>query len=142
MTPRIASTDEEIARCYPAMSSLRPHIAESDFVPLVRNMENEGYQLAYLESDGQVVAVAGYRISTNLHLGKNLYVDDLATLPGARSRGHGAALLDWLRGQAEDAGCDALHLDSGVHRDQAHKFYFRHGFTISSYHFLLNKDVT
>lgn len=142
MTPRIASSDEEIARCYPAMSSLRPHITESDFVPLVREMENEGYRLAYIESEDKVVAVAGYRISTNLHLGKNLYVDDLATLPGSRSRGHGAALLDWLREQAEDAGCDAFHLDSGVQRDRAHRFYFRYGFTISSYHFLLNKDAT
>ena len=135
------STDEEIARCYPAMSSLRPHIGESEFVPLVRAMEDEGYRLAYVESDDKVVAVAGYRISTNLHLGKNLYVDDLATLPGSRSRGHGAALLDWLRRQADSAGCDALHLDSGVQRERAHRFYFRHGFTISSYHFLFNKDA-
>ena len=72
MTPRIASTDEEIARCYPAMSSLRRHITESEFVPIVRKMENEGYRLAYIESGDDVVAVAGYRISTNLHLGKNL----------------------------------------------------------------------
>ena len=108
MTPRIASSDEEIARCYPAMSSLRPHITESDFVPLVREMENEGYRLAYIESEDKVVAVAGYR----------------------------------LREQAENAGCDAFHLDSGVQRDRAHRFYFRYGFTISSYHFLLNKDAT
>jgi GNAT superfamily N-acetyltransferase len=141
MIPRIASADEEIARCYPAMSSLRPHIKDSEFVPLVREMESEGYRLAYIESAGEVVAVAGYRISTNLHLGKNLYVDDLATLPGSRSRGHGAALLDWLRKQAEGADCDALHLDSGVQRDRAHRFYFRHGFTISAYHFLFNKDA-
>lgn len=142
MVPRIASTDEEIALCYPAMSSLRPHIEASEFVPLVRAMEKEGYRLAYLESGGNVVAVAGYRISTNLHLGKNLYVDDLATIEGSRSRGHGAALLDWLREQAEDAGCDAVHLDSGVQRHRAHRFYFRHGFTISSYHFLFNKDAS
>jgi ribosomal protein S18 acetylase RimI-like enzyme len=105
-------------------------------------MEKEGYRLAYIESGDQVVAVAGYRISTNLHLGKNLYVDDLSTRPGDRSRGHGAALLEWLREQAEEAGCDAVHLDSGVQRDRAHRFYFRHGYMISSYHFLLKKDAT
>jgi len=40
-----------------------------------------------------------------------------------------------LRANATEAGCNYYHLDSGTHRDQAHKFYFRQGFTIASYHF-------
>ena len=39
-------------------------------------MEGEGYQLAYIGDIEGVVAVAGYRISTNLLMGKHLYVDD------------------------------------------------------------------
>lgn len=133
--PQIAGTDQEIVRCYDVMSELRPHVRRDDFLGLVRLMESEGYRLAYVEHDGEVLAVAGYRISTNLHLGRHLYVEDLVTARAARSRGYGQELIEWLRAQARAAGCGYLDLDSGTQRDQAHKFYFRHGFTIASYHF-------
>ena len=40
-------------------------------------------------------------------------------------------------GEAARLDCDQLHLDSGVEADRAdaHRFYFRHGLRISSYHF-------
>ncbi len=82
-----------------------------------------------------MVAVAGYRISTNLFYGRNLYVDDLVTAGSERSKGHGRTLLDWLKQLARDAGCDAFHLDSGVQRKRAHEFYLREGLELSSYHF-------
>ena len=44
-------------------------------------------------------------------------------------------MIHWLRNKAIDAGCNYIHLDSGTHRAQAHKFYFKQGFTIASYHF-------
>lgn len=117
------------------MSELRPHVKRDDFLGLVRLMEAEGYRLAYVQEDGQVLAVVGYRMSTNLHMGKHLYVEDLVTAAEARSKGHGEALIEWLREQARSEGCRYLDLDSGTQRDQAHKFYFRQGFTIASYHF-------
>jgi ribosomal protein S18 acetylase RimI-like enzyme len=131
----IAETDAEIERCYDVMAELRPHVGRSEFLGLVRRMESEGYRLAYREHEGDVVAVAGYRVVANLHLGRHLYVEDLVTSSQARSQGHGAALLEWLRARAREAGCRYLDLDSGTQRDQAHKFYFRHGLTIVSYHF-------
>ena len=36
---------------------------------------------------------------------------------------------------ARERGCDYLALDSGTQRQQAHKFYFREGMTITSFHF-------
>jgi hypothetical protein len=44
-------------------------------------------------------------------------------------------VLDWLAGVAREEGCGSLHLDSGVQRHGAHRFYFRKGMSISSYHF-------
>lgn len=133
--PEIAETDEEIESCFDVMSELRGHLKRSEFVSLVRNMESEGYRMAYVQEAGQVVAVAGYRISTNFYMGKHLYVDDLVTAGHARSKGYGEELLEWLRAQARAAGCKFLDLDSGVQRGRAHKFYFENGFTIASYHF-------
>lgn len=132
---KAAESDGEIARCFEVMSELRPHLQRDGFVPLVRQMAAEGYRLAYIEFEGRVTTVAGYRISTNLWLGRHLYVDDLVTAGVARSAGHGQEMLDWLRQEARAAGCRFIDLDSGVQRSGAHRFYFGHGFTILAYHF-------
>lgn len=142
MIPQQPTTDEEIQRCYAAMATLRPHIRKEDFVPLVRRMYEEGYRLVYLAPEGEVVAVAGYRVSTNLQMGKNLYVDDLATIESSQSRGYGKCLVEWLESEAERIGCDTVHLDSGVQRTRAHKFYFRQGYVIAAFHFLKNRSAT
>ena len=133
--PKDAETDAEIRSCFPVMSELRTHLDEQDFLETVRHMESEGFRLAYIEDEKAIVAVAGYRIFTSLFRGKNLYIDDLVTTANARSKGHGAQMIDWLRDRAREAGCRSYHLDSGTARAQAHKFYFNSGFVISAYHF-------
>jgi GNAT superfamily N-acetyltransferase len=131
-----AESDADIARCFPVMSQLRPHLVEKDFVARVRRMRGEGFLLAFVEADGVIRAVAGYRYYDKLFSGKNLYVDDLVTDSTQRSRGHGRALLEWLANEAKARGCDQVELDSGVQRFDAHRFYFRERMHVSSYHFV------
>jgi len=130
-----AITDEDINNCFDVMSELRTNLTRAGFLKLVRYMETEGYLMAYLEHDKNIVAVAGYRIFTNLFMGKNLYIDDLVTADKERSNGYGEQLVRWLRAEARSKGCRFFHLDSGTHRDRTHKFYFENGFSIASYHF-------
>lgn len=139
-TIRIAESDEEIRRCFPVVSELRPHLAADEFLPRIRRMQAEGFLLAYLEEDREVRAAIGYRYLDLLFSGLTLYVDDLVTDPRHRSRGYGAALLRWAREQARAKGCAALTLDSGVQRKEAHRFYFRERMSIDSYHFSLPLD--
>ena len=134
-TPQDAVTDGDINDCYDVMAELRPQVQRDVFLPTVRAMEPDGFRLAFIREDGRVVAVAGYRVSTNLFYGKHLYVDDLVTTDSLRSKGHGRVLLAWLRALAVAKGCDAFHLDSGVQRKRAHEFYLREGMELSSYHF-------
>jgi len=131
----VASSDHEVSRCFSVMSELRSHLDESEFVELIRHMASEGYQLAFIEEDEIVVAVAGYRVQTTLFMGRNLYVDDLVTSESSRSKGHGKTLIDWLRELASESGCTHLHLDSGTQRHRAHRFYLRQGMDIASFHF-------
>ena len=135
MQPRIAETDAEIEACFPVMQELRPHLRKEEFLPRVRAQAASGYRLAYLEVDGRPVAVAGFRFGENLAWGKFLYIDDLVTASAFRSKGYGATLLRWLHDLARANGCRELHLDSGVQRTDAHRFYTREGMQISSYHF-------
>jgi GNAT superfamily N-acetyltransferase len=98
----------------------------------------EGYRLvAAVEDDGSVSAIAGFRVHDTLADGRILYVDDLSTLPAARRRGYGRALLDWCAGEGRRLRCQELHLDSavGAERQDAHRLYFNAGMRIGSYHF-------
>lgn len=130
------TTDEEILATRDVMLQLRPHLAPDDYLPMVRRMmQTNNYHLAAVQVDGVVRAVAGYRYMEVLYAGKILYVDDLSTDENSRSQGHGKALIDWLKVEARQHGCTQLHLDSGTHRESAHRFYFRERLTISAYHF-------
>lgn len=130
-----AESDSQIAACYAVMQELRPHLEEASFVDKIRALGKSGYRLAYVAESGEVVAVAGFRVGESLAWGRYLYVDDLVTRASQRSRGHGAALLSWLSGYAAEQGCQQLHLDSGVQRKQAHRFYERESMQMTSYHY-------
>jgi GNAT superfamily N-acetyltransferase len=132
----VAETDADIAACYAVMRELRPHIAEDEFLSRVRRQEATGFRLAMMRYSGNAVAVAGFRVLENLAWGRFLYVDDLVTLAAYRSQGYGAKLLAWLREQAAQLNCAQLHLDSGIPRTDAHRFYEREGMTMSSFHFV------
>jgi len=133
---RLANTPEEIRRCHPVMLELRPPFQDpGQFVERVLRQQKQGYLLAFLESEGDVCAVAGYRFLESLFSEKFLYVDDLVTRESSRSLGFGGDLLDWLIEQARVHGCENLELDSGVQRFDAHRFYFSKRMSISSYHF-------
>jgi GNAT superfamily N-acetyltransferase len=141
MTPivRRLTTDDDILAARRVMRQLRPQIAEDAYLPTVRRMmQTDGYlQAAVFEGD-TVVAVAGYRFMEMLFSGKSLYVDDLNTDETRRSRGHGKLLMDWLKREAKERGCVQLQLDSGVQREQTHRFYFREGLTVNCYHFRID----
>ena len=143
MPIQIASSDREISSCFPVMQQLRPHLEDpEEFVARVRRQQQGGYQLAFLARGNsgaeEVKAVAGFRISECLAYGVFLYVDDLVTQEGDRSQGYGEEILQWLIDYAKTQDCQEFHLDSGVQRFAAHRFYFRQRLEIKSYHFSLN----
>ena len=133
----LAGSREQVAECYPVMKQLRPHLTEEEFVEQVQVQKKNGYQLLMAVSDEAVIGVAGFVIGQKLAWGKHLYIDDLVTDQGKRSSGAGKAILNWLIEHARQAQCEQIHLDSGVQRFAAHKFYLRENFTIASHHFSL-----
>jgi len=134
---RFAETDAEIARLFPVIRELRPHLKDADeFVARVRRQEHQGYRLIYVEDNGAPVAVAGFRLTEYLFAGLSLYVDDLICLESHRGRGFAAALMRWMEAHARERGCETFHLDSGTQRQRAHHFYFREGLSITSFHFV------
>lgn len=136
----LAETDAAIAACFDVMVQLRPTLQRASFVERVRAQQARGYLLAAGRDEDRVVAVAGFRHALLLAWGESIYVDDLVTDAAGRSRGYGHAMMEWLIERARQHGCAQLHLDSGVQRFAAHRFYLREGMHISSHHFSIVLD--
>jgi GNAT superfamily N-acetyltransferase len=130
-----AETDEAILACFPVFQYLRPHLREAEFVPQVRRQQQQGYRLIFLQEGERVRSVAGFRILEFLAWGVALYIDDLATRPGEQRKGYAGRMLTWLFDHARANGCDAVHLDSGYQRHDAHRLYLQMGFELNSHHF-------
>ncbi len=93
---KLANTPGEIRRCHPVMRELRPPFQDpEEFLERVLRQQKQGYLLAFLESDGEVCAVAGYRFLESLFSGKFLYVDDLVT---AKALGRAVLAMNCLIG--------------------------------------------
>jgi len=107
----------------------------ADYEGKMKRVFAGGARMCVATEGGAVRGVAVYRISENTFEGLHLYVDDLVTDEKLRSKGVGRALLEHLQGLAQAADCEACTLDSGTQRVQAHKFYFREGLVVSSFHF-------
>ncbi len=129
-------SDNDIRLTYPVMSQLRTHVQEHEYVDRVkRQSQTSGYQIAALFDEEQIGCVAGYRISECLAWGKFLYVDDLVSDQNGRSKNYGKQMVAWLEDEARKNGCKEFHLDSGVQRHGAHRFYLRERMDITCYHF-------
>lgn len=137
MKIHIVKSSQEIKGCYPVMVQLRTTLLKAEFVERVKRQMENGYMLAFAKNNNKVVSVAGFRILQNLAHGKFFYIDDLVTDNENRSKGYGDKLFDFLVDYAKKEKCQALHLDSGVQRFDAHRFYFRKRMIISSHHFCL-----
>ena len=80
----LAESDADIARCYPVMAELRPHLSATEFAAQVKRQQVAGFRLAYLEEAAEVCAVTGFRYLETLAWGKILYVDDLVSAQALR----------------------------------------------------------
>jgi GNAT superfamily N-acetyltransferase len=137
MLIQLTESDSQIFRCFPVLVQLRPHLKQETFLGQVQRQQQNDYKLAFLEQDSQVRAVAGFCISECLAWGKYMYVYDLVVDQAVRSQGYGQHLFEWLVEFARQHDCSQLHLDSGVQRFNAHRFYLQQRMNIASHHFSL-----
>ena len=128
--------DQDYEAAFGLMHELRPHLRDAaSFAAQVRRQAAQGYRLLATRQDGQIKALAGYRIQENTLYGRFLYVDDLVTAADTRSQGLGAQLIEALREEARRQGCAQFVLDTGLANALAQRFYFRQGLLAAGLHF-------
>lgn len=135
MNVREVETDAERAAVFPVLAELRSHLDREGFEARYGEMAAEGYRLFAGYDDDEPVAVAGVTVSTNFYLGRHAYVYDLVTTADRRSEGHGKRLLEFVHEWAAEQGCEAVELESGLWREDAHRFYEGMGYEKYCYSF-------
>ncbi len=128
--------DAQLKNVYPVIRELRTELTEEDFHRRFEDgYRDNGYRIAALFDNDECLAAAGYRVLTNFVSGRFLYIDDLVTVSSSRSKGYGKSMNGYLVDIAQKKGCTCVKLDSGVNRQQAHRFYFREGYIIACFNF-------
>lgn len=132
------ATENEIKYCYKMMHQIREDLSEKALQKMISEQIKNGYQLAYVLHNEQVICVAGFTIGQKLSIGKHLYIDDFVTDKSVKSTDAGKALLDFIKIYAKQQECKSIHLDSSVDRHDAHKFYLSQDLHIVSHHFSID----
>jgi len=127
-----------LARAEAAHRQLRPQLP-ADYAAKMHRVFAQGGRMVVAAEGEVVLGLAVWRLYENTHQGVQVYVDDLVTDDAHRSRGVGHALIDWLSARSRMLSATALTLDSGTQRRDAHRFYLRERFDITSFHF--NKSL-
>ena len=113
---------------------LRPGLP-ADYAGRMKEVFASGAEMAVAVVDGRVAGITVFRVLEKTFTGRELYCDDLVTDEQQRSKGVGRALIAYMEKLGRQRGCHTLALDSGTHRQQAHKFYFREQMPITAFHF-------
>ncbi|WP_420345802.1 GNAT family N-acetyltransferase [Pelagibius sp.] len=132
---------ESIAACYDVMHELRDGLGRASYEERIAEARAQGYRLARAEDRGQTVGVIGYRLWNDLVFGRSLFVDDLVVAAARRGRGVGQALLRHAEEVARREGCAALRLNSGLWREDAHRFYDAFGLHKRGYAFVKSLET-
>lgn len=129
---------EWLARAEATHRQLRPQLP-ADYAAKMQRVFAQGGRMVIAAEGDAVLGIAVWRCFENTHQGMQVYVDDLVADDAHRSQGLGAALIEWLSARARMLSATALALDSGTQRRDAHRFYLRERFDITSFHF--NKNL-
>lgn len=129
-------TEADLIASFAVMQQLRPHLTDATaFAAQIQRQRQNGYRLMAARENGQVIGLAGYRLTENTLYGRFIYVDDLVIDAALQRRRLGEQLLDHVREETRARGYRWLVLDTGMHMALAQRFYFRQGLLPLGMHF-------
>jgi GNAT superfamily N-acetyltransferase len=100
---------------------------------------DEAIRALVAEQDGQVIGMIGLMVFPAFHRdGQHGYVTALVVDAVVRGSGAGAALLEAGEAWFREQGVSKLNLTTALHREGAHGFYEKRGYTYSGKRYTKN----
>ena len=88
-------------------------------------------------ANSKVIAFCSLMVKNSLYWHGPLGIlEEMVVDEQYRRQGVGTKLLQRIMEIAKEAGCQAVSLDSDLHRSEAHAFYEKHGFQRSAFFYL------
>ena len=79
--------------------------------------------------NGEATGFCSIGIRMSLYAEGNLaHIDELVVDESFRGMGIGKIFLEKAKIISKERGCEKIELESALHRDEAHRFYEKHGF--------------
>ncbi len=124
---------KELQSVYEVLSQLRVDLSYKEFEDLIYDMRHMEYKMIGIMEKEELICYAGVGVQTNLYHKRHLYVFDLVTDKKYRAKGYAKMMLEYLVDYAKMAMCENIVLSSGLHREEAHRFYEKNGFVKKSF---------
>jgi len=103
-----------------------------------RDDDREG-RVFVAETEEKVVGWTSAHIADHFYVPRTVEISGLVVDADYRGRGIGAALLGEVESWAKAKGIATVRLRTNIVREDAHRFYFRHGYEKVKTQFLLQK---
>ena len=113
-----------------------PHMSREFYSEMIPELMKNGYRQVAVLIDEKIVGVSSFEVITRLYMGRIMRVNDLVILEDYRGRGIGRKLIEYIKEQSIADNCNAMVLDTGIERKDAHKFYEKLGFKIHAHHYI------
>ena len=114
---------------------------EDMFTVYSRGMEGDSDKYICAVYDGKVIGFCAIALMNNFwQEGRIAYIYAMVVDDALKGQGIGTRLLNEAYSIAAVQGCKKIELDSGFHREAAHKFYEKKSYVIRA--FLFSKDIT
>jgi GNAT superfamily N-acetyltransferase len=136
MTTMVVELRSEAERkeAFAVVRQLHHELEERRYVDLLSEMVPSGYRMfAVREPSGEIAAVLGVQVLTNLYYERHAYVYDLVVAEDVRSKGYGGVLLDHAEEFARVEGCRYVALACGKEREGALRLYEGRGYERPGY---------
>ncbi len=131
---RELTTLAEMTAHYPLVQQLTPALTVEAYASMLPDMLRHGYRQVGVFLNAHCIGLSGFWVNTKLYCGRYIEMDNVVVDAAHRSAGVGKMLTEWIIEKGRVEGCQVAMFDVYVHNKDAHRFYFREGYTILGFH--------
>lgn len=124
----------ELASIYPMLKVLNPGLSKPVFLARLKLMKPLGYRAIAVYAGNRMVGISGFWMRARFWCGREMDIDNFVVHPDWRRAKVGDRMLAWLEKKAKQEKVQVMVLDAYAHNALAHRFYYRHDFTVTGFH--------